>query len=129
MRCGLVLTMPTDHACVPHVSPTEALEAFLVGHKIDVYDVATGGSRSGRIERYDPRTDKHLVAFEPEEEEEEEEAGEEEEEEAAAKAEAEEGKAPAPAPALERKWITLRVRLVRGRGLCGWLPLDRPMAV
>jgi hypothetical protein len=64
-----------------------------VGHKVDLYDTAAETSRSGRIVRYDPGNDKHLVAFDPPEEEE----------------GADEGKSKAPA----RKWVTLRVRSSR----------------
>ena len=115
VHAGLTISI-TSHQQQHGSSITEALEAFLVGHKIDVYAAATGAARSGRIERYDPRTDKHLVAFEPEVEEEEEEEEEAEGKEgtgAKAKAEVEDGKTPAPAPApvLERRWITLRVRV------------------
>lgn len=81
---------------------TESLESFLVGHKVDLYNTATETARSGRIVRYDPRKDKHLIAFDPEEEEEKE-------------GEGEEGKEAAAAKAPERKWVTLRVRFAWSR--------------
>ena len=75
---------------------TEALESFLVGHKVDIYNAARGTARSGRIVRYDPQSNKHLIAFDAEEEGEEAAAGEEEGK-----------KADAKPP--ERKWVTLQV--------------------
>jgi len=58
-----------------------------VGHKVDLYDTAAGTSRSGRIVRYDPRKEQHLIAFDP-----------------ADDGEGAKGKAP------PRRWVTLRVR-------------------
>lgn len=81
---------------------TEALESFLVGHKVELYDTARETKRPGRIVRYDSQRDKHLIAFDADEEEEE------------AEEAAEEGK-DAKAKTSERKWVTLKARRLTDR--------------
>lgn len=75
----------------------EALESFLVGHKVDIYSAARGTARSGRIVRYDLQSNKHLIAFDAEE------VGED------ADAREEKGGKEAVAKPPERKWVTLQV--------------------
>jgi hypothetical protein len=42
--------------------PTDPLEPFLVGHKLDVF--TEEGIEGGRITAFDPGSNQHLIAFE-----------------------------------------------------------------